>query len=336
MPDLVSILIPAYNAQAWIAETLHSALGQDWPHKEIIVVDDGSTDATLAVARGFEAANVKVLTQANAGAAAARNRALAESRGDYLQWLDADDILAPDKISRQLAGAAPGATNRQLISGAFGEFYAAPADATFVPGPLWQDLDPVEFLLRRFTLNAWMCPAVWLVSRRLSDLAGGWDERLSLDDDGEYFARIASKSSGLRFVPESRVYYRRGNVGSLSRAVSDHACESLLLSLDLCIQHLRSMEDSERSRAAGVALMQNFIDRTDCFLPDREDYLERLDALAAALGGSLKPHRLSWKYRPIQALFGWQAVRRAKRTVSNVKLLLRSRVAQVSSGTSSK
>src|SRR6516225_12133852 len=98
MKPLVSILIPAYNAQEWIADTIISALGQTWSRKEIIVVDDGSTDQTLAIARQFASKDVVVVTQRNQGASAARNHALSLSQGDYIQWLDADDLLSTDKI----------------------------------------------------------------------------------------------------------------------------------------------------------------------------------------------------------------------------------------------
>lgn len=329
MPELVSILIPAYNAERWIADTIESVLAQDWPHKELIIVDDGSTDDTLAIARSFSADNVKVVSQPNAGASAARNRALSLARGDYIQWLDADDLLAPDKLSRQLRGAKPGATSRVLLSSSFGEFFADPADAEFVPNSLWQDLSPIDFLLNRFTQNAWMCPAVWLVSRRLIEAAGRWDERLSLDDDGEYFSRVAAHSEQIRFVPEARSYYRRGLVGSLSRTVSTRACDSLLLSLSLCISHLRSLEDSTRTRAAGLALLQAWTDHSVCFYPDRQDLQQKIEALAQELGGSITPQRLDWKYSVIRALLGWSAVRRAKTTVSNARLLARGRIAQL-------
>src|SRR6478736_5222717 len=105
MTPLVSILIPAYNAERWISDTIQSALKQTWPRKEIIVVDDGSRDQTLRVARHFASKNVSVVTQENQSASAARNRALELCQGDYIQWLDADDLLSPDKVAKQVAVA---------------------------------------------------------------------------------------------------------------------------------------------------------------------------------------------------------------------------------------
>ncbi len=75
----VSILIPAFNAEKWIENTIRSAVAQTWEPKEIIIVDDGSTDRTLAIARQFESESVHVVSQKNAGAAAARNRAFSLS-----------------------------------------------------------------------------------------------------------------------------------------------------------------------------------------------------------------------------------------------------------------
>ncbi len=96
MKPLVSILIPCYNAEAWLAQTLESALAQTWSPTEIIVVDDGSKDRSLEIAKAFEPRGVKVISQHNQGASAARNRAFQESQGDFIQYLDADDLLAPD------------------------------------------------------------------------------------------------------------------------------------------------------------------------------------------------------------------------------------------------
>src|ERR1700758_5505261 len=116
MKPLVSILIPAYNAEEWIADTIRSAIHQTWPHKEIIVVDDGSKDRTAEVARNFAPNEVTVVSKENEGAAATRNRALQICRGEYIQWLDADDLLSHDKIERQLAVLREGDGNRILLS----------------------------------------------------------------------------------------------------------------------------------------------------------------------------------------------------------------------------
>jgi glycosyltransferase involved in cell wall biosynthesis len=88
---LVSIIIPAYNAERWIRQTLESAVRQDYANCEVILVNDGSTDGTLAIARQFESRRVRILNQPNAGGPAARNTALKEAQGDFIQWLDHDD-----------------------------------------------------------------------------------------------------------------------------------------------------------------------------------------------------------------------------------------------------
>ena len=140
MKPLVSILIPAYNSERWIGETLRSALAQTWPRCEVIVVDDGSRDRTAEVARSFASLGVKVATQANQGASAARNHAFAISQGDYIQWLDADDLLAPDKISKQMEIVEKGAGPRTLLSSAWAHFLYRPAGAIFV-GDMQHDIE---------------------------------------------------------------------------------------------------------------------------------------------------------------------------------------------------
>ncbi len=199
MAPLVSILIPAYNAQPWIAESILSALGQTWPNKEVIVVDDGSTDRTLRIAQQFEAKGVRVVTQPKQGAAAARNTAFSLSSGDYIQWLDADDLLSPDKITHQMEQATRAKDRRILLSSPWGSFRYRPSKAKFIPSALWFDLAPTEWLIRKWEGHWHVQTATWLVSRELTEAAGPWDPRLLVDDDGEYFARvIGPRSRGVR------------------------------------------------------------------------------------------------------------------------------------------
>ena len=101
MPPKVSILIPCYNAERWIAQAIDSALQQTYLNKEVIVVDDGSTDSSLDIIKQFEGA-IRWKASVNQGGNAARNRLLAMSTGEWLQYLDSDDYLLPNKIENQI------------------------------------------------------------------------------------------------------------------------------------------------------------------------------------------------------------------------------------------
>src|SRR4051794_35588628 len=197
MTPLVSILIPAYNAARWIRESLCSALAQTWGNIEIIVVDDGSTDDTLKTAGEFESERVRVITQANRGAAAARNAAFALSRGDYIQWLDADDLLGKDKVERQMEAALRLNDSRVLLSCPWATFAHRPHAARFIPNALWADLAPAEWLVHKLEENLHMQTATWLTSRELADAAGPWNSQMWVDDDGEYYCRVLRASKGV-------------------------------------------------------------------------------------------------------------------------------------------
>ena len=305
----VSILIPAYNAENWIADTLESAIAQTWPHKEIIVVDDGSTDETLAIARRFEPKGVRVVTQPNQGAAAARNKAFSLSRGDYIQWLDADDLLSRDKVTRQMQAAEDTRDWRTLFSSPWAYFRFRPPKAKFVPTPLWSDLAPTEWLTRKWEGNWHMQTATWLVSRELTEAAGPWDTRLLGDDDGEYFARVINASKRVRFVPQSRVYYRimlsiSNRLSYIGR--SSEKIEAQFFSMKLQIGYLRAREDSDRVRAACVNYLQSWLPN---FYPNRLDLVQEAQQLAASLGGRLSLPKASWKYAWIEKLFGFAAAK---------------------------
>jgi glycosyltransferase involved in cell wall biosynthesis len=301
MDELVSIIIPAYNAERWISDTIKSAISQTWSKKEIIIVDDGSTDSTLAIARSFESTHVKVLAQQNQGVSAARNNGLKLAQGQYIQWLDADDILAPGKIMNQLKNAERGQDSRTLLTSSFGTFYYCQSRAKVNPTELWQDLLPVDWLLNKFNEKVWMNPAPWLVSRKLTEEAGPWNERLVRDNDGEYICRVVAASKKVRFVREAMSYYRVCNFGSLSNSLSDKACESIALSLSLCFEYLLSLENSDRARSACLNYLQFFM---PMFYPEKEKLLAKLHALASQLGGQLSAPEMNWKYTLFKRVTG--------------------------------
>jgi len=308
---LVSILIPAYNAHEWIADTLCSAVGQTWERKEIIVVDDGSTDQTYAIARQFEKKGVLVVRQENQGASAARNKAFSLSHGDYIQWLDADDLLAADKLAKQMDLTKQGIGKRTLLSSAWGNFMYRPQNAKFSPTPLWCDLSPVEWLLHKMGQNVYMQTATWLVSRELTEVAGPWDTRLLGDDDGEYFCRVLLASDGVKFVPDAKVYYRSFGFDSLSYVgESVKKLEAHWLSMQLHIGYLRSLEQSERVNVACLQYLRAWL---LCFYPEKRDIVSHAERMAVEFGDRLGIPSLSWKYSWVEKAFGWGVAKAMQR-----------------------
>jgi len=318
MNPLVSILIPAYNAERWIADTIHSALGQTWKRTEIIVVDDGSKDQTLSVLRQFDARGVTVVSQHNQGAAAARNTAFYLCQGDYIQWLDADDILAPDKISKQIQALSAGGRKRTLLSSAWGEFFYCLDRARFAPTPLWCDLFPVEWLLRKLQHGHYMTNTAWLVSRELTEAAGPWNTELLVDDDGEYFCRVVAASARVRFIPEAQAFYRTSGFNRLSYiGRSEGKMVAQLLSVRLCIDHVLSLENSERTRLASLRFLQRYLDN---FYPLKREIMEEVERLATTIGGKLEVPRLPTKYAWIKRLLGWHALKEIRLHYNIAKL----------------
>lgn len=306
MKPLVSILIPAYNAEPWIADAINSSLRQTWPHKEIIVVDDGSSDRTLNVAEKFTKESVNVISQKNLGASTARNKAFSLSRGDYIQWLDADDLLEPEKISRQMEFAEKHRDPRLLLSSEWGRFFFRIKQAKFIQTALWEDLQPVEWLIRKMSHNIWMQPGNWLVSRELTEAAGPWDERLSFDDDGEYFCRVLLKCKGIKFVPGAKTYYRVTGPGSLSNVdKSEKKLDSAWLSIRLHIQYLQSLENSDRVRQAAIIYLQTWLTAFD---PYRLDIVREMKDMSETLGARIKYREtidsLRWKFAWMEPFFG--------------------------------
>jgi glycosyltransferase involved in cell wall biosynthesis len=307
---LVSILIPAYNCEQWLADAIESALAQTWARKEVIVVDDGSSDRTLEIARRFASKTVHVASQDNQGVCAARNAAFAICQGDYVQWLDGDDVLAPEKVERQLLELRDGGTARTLLSGPWAYFIYRRQKARFSETLLCCDLTPLEWLTRKMGNNLHMAINSWLVSRELTEAAGPWDLRLWFDDDGEYFCRVILATEGIRFVPEAKSYYRRASSSPLTYiGGSGRKLESLFLSMKLHIDYLRTLEDSDRTRTACIRYIQASLFE---FYPYRIDLADELKAVARALGGQVNDPRLSWKYNWLVNLFGWRTGRRAQ------------------------
>jgi glycosyltransferase involved in cell wall biosynthesis len=310
MMPLVSILIPCYNAAPWVAATIESALAQSWSRCEIIVVDDGSRDESLAIARSFESRGVTVISQPNRGASAARNRALSHARGEFIQFLDADDILSRDKISLQIALLATSPA-RSVSSCRWVRFVESPQDADHVEQPNFHNLSGVEFLQLFYETGAMMQPAAWLCPRTLLDEAGPWDESLSLNDDGEYFARVILRASGIMFCRAATVFYRSALPQSLSRRRDAAAMASLYRASSSIITGLLTANASARTRAAAA-----YGWKWSAFelYPEAPALSRQAWRRCGELGGSLRPFPAGRRFHLISRWIGWRLAKRLRPT----------------------
>lgn len=253
---LVSVIIPAYNAGKYIDQTIHSVLNQTYSPVEIIIVNDGSTDNTAEVLRKYQSdSRVKVIYQPNSGCSSAKNTGLAHISGDYIQYLDADDLLSPDKIEEQVEALEGrrlhlAVCRTRVFDQVIGDSGGHEIDTDF----LYSTDKPFEFLLNLYGINGkqgMIQPNAFLLSRQLSDAIGRWDTTISPapDEDGEYFCRAMLASSGIIFTEKSINYYRKqqGN-GSLSKQISQLHAKGGLLSLILKANHILKQEDNKKIR----------------------------------------------------------------------------------------
>lgn len=185
---LVSIIIPAYNARRFIGESIDSALNQTYSNCEILVIDDGSTDDTRAFLQHRYGDQIRYIYQENQGRGAARNYGLHLARGKYIQFLDADDLILPDKIRMQV-----------MFLEAHPEYAAAYCHALFFfeDDPDHPSDHPRQEsycsgdILEREILEPFLLPIMILVRRTWVDKVGGFDETLRSNEDWDLWLRIA-------------------------------------------------------------------------------------------------------------------------------------------------
>lgn len=304
----VSILIPCYNAAPFLGDTIRSALAQTWARKEVIIVDDGSTDGSLEIAGRFESHGVKVVSQTNAGQSAAFNRGLREAQGDYCEFLDSDDLLHPEKIRRQVEALAP-LEPGWIASGAWARFQVTPGEASFQEELVWRDLDPVAWLASSWSGGGMMHGAAWLIPRVIVDRAGPWAEDLTLVNDFDFFSRAVLQSAGIKFCRDALSYYRSGVAGSVSSLNSYGAWVSAYESFTRGTNLLLSRENSPRTRTAVARTFQSFAYSA---YPTAPDLVAKAEARVRDLGGSDYKLKSGPLFNTISAFAGWKFARKAQ------------------------
>ena len=240
---LASVVIPTFNRKELLAEAVESALAQDCGNVEVIVVDDGSTDGTEALVAEkregeWKGRDVKFLRQANAGASAARNAGLAAARGEFIQFLDSDDLLFPSKISTQTALLARPENAKAPFCSCHGVMGPSLEKAVRIGAP---GRTPREFLLAMASRQVHaMQTSAPLWRRDFLIRQEGWRTDLAFGDDLEFNARMVCRCVRSAFSTEELFFVREHEASRLSEiGMSVRQVESALKTKELLAESLR-------------------------------------------------------------------------------------------------
>lgn len=289
----ISVVTPVRDGEAFLAQTLRSVLGQTCRPAEIIVLDDGSQDRSLAIAQGF-GPPVRAVRGPFGGAAAARAAGAAQASGDALMFLDADDLLGPTALADLAVALAPHP----------GAIACCPWMRYERAGPCWL-AGPASCAPRRprqDDLAAWLtgwyqppCSVLW--SRRAYGASGGWDPEIGVNDDGDLMMRALIAGAPLLRAPHGLAYYRRLPEGAASlsgRRFTRPGLESRLRVLGKVADRLVQAGRIVRYRAP-LAEAYDEIAR-DCRGDGVADLQARAEAAARAHGGA------AWRRRAGRSL----------------------------------
>jgi glycosyltransferase involved in cell wall biosynthesis len=246
--SLVSVIIPCYNNEKWIAEAIDSALSQTYTSIEVIVIDDGSTDKSLEIIKSY-GDRIKWETGVNKGQSAARNRGFNLSSGKYIQWLDADDYLLPDKLENQVYFLEK--SDSDIVYGDWKYQHhlkngGIKFSKVITPGERQNILDA---LLGGFPLTIMNC----LTKRELVVRLDGYDENFRAVEDIELWIRAAILGAKFRYEPGCYSVYRVHDINSNSRSDPLFLTNCYSVAFDKALKSLKSINKLDKINSTSLA-----------------------------------------------------------------------------------
>ena len=220
---LVSIIIPTFNGDRYIYDTINSCISQTYGNIEIIIINDSSTDTTLTIIEQFLDNRITVInTDFNIGAQNARNLGIQYAKGSLIQFLDHDDIIDTFKIHHQI-----------LQYNIYGDNFIYSSNQGIIANNIkyidkgykiyHRNFSSLEyFRLSSKQFGKYLTTGNWLVPQRLVYNSYGWDANSGINDDGEYFMRLILLSNGIIYSSKSFFYFRIDSVNSLSKSCDNY------------------------------------------------------------------------------------------------------------------
>lgn len=307
----VSVVIPLYNSSAFFNETMASVLDQTYKNIEVIIIDDFSTDNSYQIALEFQSDTVVVKKNKGKGACAARNYGYELSTGNYIQFLDADDILSPQKIEKQV-NALNSLSNALAVCNTYHFKDNIENSICSDQRYTFSTSKPEELFINLWGGNElpmhMIQTSAWLTPRTLIEKAGLWDETLAKDQDGEYFARLGLQSSAIVYVPEIKNYYRKHATGkNIASQKKEIHLKSILKATDLKAKYLSSKIESSASKQALATQYKHVaIDAWPQYKSIYNIAISKCEALGDSAYNPLLGGRV---IEIVKNTFGWQAAK---------------------------
>jgi glycosyltransferase involved in cell wall biosynthesis len=239
---LVSVIITNHNKYPYLIDCVSSVLDQTYKFLEIIVVNDNTTDASNQYLSKLTDCRIRIFNVNFSNAAKSRNFGFDNSKGDFIQYLDADDFISPNKIELQLNSLS---MKQNCLSVCKTRAVSKNgSDLGDVCSDLLAERNLVNFICRLYsnTGNVMVQPNAWFFSRSLNLRAGRWNEELTLDDDGEFFCRVILSTDLIIFVDEYLNYYRRFETKrkNISSIKNHGSIQSAYSSYSLKLNHIHN------------------------------------------------------------------------------------------------
>jgi glycosyltransferase involved in cell wall biosynthesis len=307
MKPQISVIMPVYNAEKYVGAAIKSVLGQTFGDFELIIINDGSTDYSEATIVSFKDKRIVYLKQSNQGQVIASNNGIKMAQGDYIKFLDADDLMNPKHLELQYKALE--GSRSQLSSCQWAVFYDNHLNIRFKKEHTNKDYrNSINWFYDAHHYDSGMLSAwLWLIPRDVLDKAGYWNETLSLNNDFDFSVRLLIASKGVKYVDGAKLYYRTGSQNSLTHTKSRKSYESALLSTELAMGLILEVENSDRMKTLFADRFQSWIYQ---IYPQYPDITNRMNNNVASLGGSnIKPHG-GKVFRVLNTLLPWKMVMR--------------------------
>lgn len=309
--ELVSVIIPMHNAEQFIAETLESVAQQTYPSIEVIVVNGGSTDGSVALVESFNLPNLTLYNRDNLGQASNSNFGISVAKGTLIKFLDADDILAEDCIEKMVNKWCE--HPNRLVFGEWHYFVGRLKHVSWNHSEIYRDYQSALdwYVDCNNKAGSMMAAWMWLIPKSILERAGGWDERLTITNDLEFSTRLVLESNGIGFAKGAVHYYRKGSPNAMTSVITlnlpEATAKSVVTGLYKAYENVMKVEDSPRIRLIFANLFQKWV---YIMYPKHIFYVKQMESTIKLLGGSSRLPQGGKLYNILVRILPWKVVTR--------------------------